>query len=234
MSWAFTSIDQLKTTDLMMSVLDPSSPNGWMDPNVKRTDLMRCSVTLTCLSTNGIESETLANTIIQNLVGYKQQLRHNGIHQILGISMGEEQPVRGDVAPRLSAVPVNVVFTVQSNIATTLDLYTITVLMDGDFVPYTEGGPYGNVHQSFFSYEISGNVMSFNEPPPAGATLSVSFTGRYTLNRYVNVTPSGLVDGINYMFYLPEAVYTTYAILSGIVVYPYIDHTADYFNYTYS
>lgn len=234
MAWAFTSIDQLETTDLYMSVVDHNNPTGYMDPNVKRTDLMRCSLTFMCLSTNGIEAETLANTLIQNLVGYKYQLRHNGIHQILGISMDVEQLIRSDAGVRLVSVPVNVVFTVQETIATTLDLYTITVLMDSNFIPYAEEGPYGNVYRSFFSYMISGNIMFFDEPPPVGSTLSVSFLGRYTMTYYTNITPSGLIDGINTVFYLPEAVYTAFAILSGIVVIPHDTGPPDYFTYTYS
>jgi hypothetical protein len=234
MAWAYTSIDQRETVDLPMSVPDRNSATGYMDPNVKRTDLVRCNITLMCLSTNGIEAETIANTVFQNLVGYKDQLKHNGIHQILGVSMDTEQLVRGDMGSRLVSVPINVLFTVQSTIATTLDLHTITVLMNGDFVPYAEAGPYGNVYRSHFSYQVSGLTMFFNEPPPSGVQLSVSFTGRYTLNRYVNVTPAGLIDGLNYIYYLPEAVYTSFAILSGIVVIPYIGTGAGYFNYTYS
>jgi hypothetical protein len=221
MAWAFTSIDQLETMDLMMSVQDKNSATGYQDPNVKRTDLMRCSVTFMCLSTNGIEAETLANTLMNNIIAYKYQLRHNGIHQILGVSMDVEQLVRSDAGVRLVSVPVNVVFTMQHTLATTLDLYTITVLIGGEFVPYAESGPYGNVYRSFFSYQISGHTMYFNEPVPSGYSLSVSYRGRYTLNYYSSITPSGLIDGINRVYYLPEDVYTTYAIVSGFVVIPY-------------
>lgn len=211
--WAQTSIDQMKTVDLPMSV-------AGMDPNKERTDLVRASITLQCISQNGIEAETMANTLFLNLVGYKDQFRRNGIHQIMGVSMGEETPLRSDVSPRLIAVPVNVVFTVQASIATTLDLFTIGVLMDTSFVPYAEGGPFGHVYHDWFSYEISGNQMQFSYPPFSGSVLSASFTGRYTLNTYTNVTPAGLIDGINKTFTLPEAVYTEYAILSGVVIDP--------------
>lgn len=211
--WAQTSIDQMQTVDLPMS-------SAGMDPNKKRTDLVRASITFQCISQNGIEAETIANTLFLNLVGFKDQFRRNGIHQIMGISMGEETLLRSDVAPRLVAVPVNVVFTVQASIATTLDLFTIAVLMDTEFVPYAEGGPYGNVYHDWFSYEISGNQLQFSYPPFSGSTLATTFVGRYTLTPYSNVTPAGIVDGVNKVFTLPEAVYTEYAIFSGLVVDP--------------
>jgi hypothetical protein len=234
LSWAFTSIDQLVTQNLPMSVPSNSSPTGYMDPDKLRTDLIRCSITFLCISRNGIEAETIANRIFYNLVGYKDQLKHNGIHQILGISMGKEQLVRGDTVARLVSVPINVVFTIQSSIATTLDLYTITVLYDGDFAPYSEAGPYGNVYNSVFAYQISGNMLYFSEAPPIGSTLSVSYTGRYTLNKYVNITPSGLIDGFNSVYSLPEYVYTSYYVVSGFAIYASIDTRPPYFNYTYS
>jgi hypothetical protein len=81
---------------------------------------------------------------------------------------------------------------------------------------------------------ISGNIMFFDEPPPVGVGLSVSFLGRYTMNYYSNITPSGLIDGINTVFYLPEAVYTAFAILSGIAVIVHDTGPPAYFTYTYS
>jgi hypothetical protein len=225
MTWAQTSIDQMQNTDLY------SATEG-MDPNKKRTDLVRASITFQCISQNGIEAESIANNLFLNFVGYKDQLRRNGIHQIMGVSMGEETLIRSDAAPRLVSVPVNIVFTTQVSLATTLDLYTIKVLIDGDFTPYAEEGPYGRVYREWFSYEISGSHMMFSYPPPSGSAIKVDYTGKYTLTQYTDVTPAGIVNGINTHFILPEDVYTTYVIVSGFIIDPL---TIDsYTEYTYS
>jgi hypothetical protein len=223
MTWAQTSIDQRLMTDLPMS-------SGGVDPNKIRTDLVRASVTFQCVSQNGVEAESLANVLFMLLVGYKDQLRKNGIHQILNITMGEEVLIRSDVAPRLTAVPVNVTFTVQASMATTLDLYLIKVLVDDRFTPYAEGtlwgeDPYrtvlyGRVHRDWFSYEISGSNMHFNEPPPSGAVIDVTYTGRYTLTQYNHIAPAGLINGLNKHYTLPEDVYTGYYVVSGFVIDP--------------
>jgi len=211
MVWAQTAIDQMQQTDL------PMGPS-----NKRRTDLVRASVTFQCLSQNGIEAETIANTLFLNFVGYKDQLRSNGIHQIMGVSMGEEQLVRSDVVPRLVAVPVNVVFTTQASIATSQDLYAIqVVVISGVYTPYMEDGPYGHVYQDWFSYYISGSALLFSTPPPSGAVLSVGYTGKYTLQQYTNLTPAGIADGVNMKFSLPEDVYSIYNNYSGLVIDPY-------------
>ena len=219
MSWAQSSIDQMQNVDY------PFSPTG--EPaNKKRTDLIKASITFQCVSQNGIEAETLANILFLNIVGYKDQFRSNGIHQIIGTSMGEEVLLRGDVVPRLIAVPVHILFTVQASLATTLDLYTIEVLIDGDFTPYAEDtvlNAEGSVYNNWLAYEVSGLSLIFSLAPPAGSQLAVTYTGKYTLQQYVNVTPAGIADGNNKIFTLGEDVYTPYYIFSGIAASGIID-----------
>jgi len=224
MMWAQTAIDQLQSSD--------NPVMGGMFQNKKRTDLVRGNVTFQCISQNGIEAETIANTLFLNLVGYKDQLRANGIHQIMGVSMGEESVLRSDVAPRLVSVPVNVVFTAQVSIATTFDLYLIRVLVDETFTPYAPDEPGSNVYDNWFAYAVSGNTLMFSRPPASGANITTAYTGKYTLQQYLDVVPSGVINGINTIFTLPEEVYTTYTILSGIILDPY--KVNSYVAYTYS
>ena len=205
MIWAQTSINQLQEQD---------SPFG-NETTKKRTDLVRCNVTIQCTSKNGIEAESIANLLFINLVGYKDQLRSHGIHQILGVSMGEEVPVRGDVEPRLMAVPINISFTVQSTVVTSTDDYDIRVTTNLADTPQIEEGI---VNKNWYSYLVSGNNLVFSEPPPVGASLKATYKGKYTLDQYTNVVPSGTCDGINVLYSLTEEPYCIYETLYHISI----------------
>jgi len=210
MAYAQTSIDQMQFVD---TAVGPSRAK-------QRTDLVRGSITFNCCSQNGIEAERIANVLFGTIVGFKDEFRERGIHQILGISMGEEIVARGDVVPRLVIVPVNVVFTVQTSIISTDDsLYTADVFfsdwldpkpqMDGDF----------EEDKTIYGYIVSGNTFIFNRPPASGTTIKVNYKGRYTLTNYTNITPAGIIDGENNAFTVAEAIYTPYYTYSGIIIY---------------
>lgn len=210
MSFIQSSIDQLQYQN---SVLGPPTTK-------QRTDLVRGTVTYNCASQNGVEAEEMANILFLNIVGFKDQFRSNGINQILGITIGEEQIARGDVVPRLAVVPVTVMFTAQSTILTTTDLYTINVYSSGDYrAQMPNGADDWNVSPQMLGYTIQGTELTFTEPPASGQTLTADFTGKYTLTNYVDVVPAGIVDGSNPIFILPEEVYSPYIILSGITIY---------------
>ena len=185
----------------------------------QRTDLVRGTITYNCTAQNGIAAEEIANTLYLNLVGFKDAFRQQGIHQILGISMGEEQIVRGDVVPRLFLVPVTVIFTVQTTIITSDDFYNCIIYLDGTLQAQMPDQYNFNVAPEMYGYTISGLTIFFDYPPPSGLGILVDYTGKYSLTNYTDVTPAGIVDGTNYIFTLPEDVYTPYTILSGITVY---------------
>lgn len=185
----------------------------------KRTDLIRGSVTFNCLSQNGVEAEDMANTIFQQIVGFKDQFRARGIHQILGVSISEEQPVRGDVVPRLALVAVTVMYTAQVGIMTIEDLYSIQVFTDSQYLGQLSSQRPGARDWYMYGYTIDGNKLLFNYAPAVGTNVLTNFTGAITLTPYTNYTPSGLIDGTNTEFTLPEAPYTAYTTLSGILIY---------------
>jgi hypothetical protein len=212
LSWAQTSIDQRLTVDLPFGAVNGSYPN------MERTDLVRASVTFHCISQNGIEAESLANILFVNLVGHKDSLRKNGVHQILGISLGEENMIRGDVVPRLMSVPVHVMFTIQASVATTYDVYTISAKYNQSYIPYLSELEGFNLQDYWFGYSLSGQYMNFTQPPPSGGSLLVSYLGKYTLTQYTNITPSGVIDGLNTVFGLPEEVSTPYSTLADTVL----------------
>lgn len=207
-SYAQTSIDQMQFI---------SSP-VYADTK-KRTDLVRGTVTYNCLSQNGVEAEDIANTIFQQIVGFKDQFRARGIHQILGVSMGEEQMVRGDVVPRLALVPVTVVYTAQVGIMTIQDLYDVQVFTDSEYLGQLSSQYPGARDWYMYGYVVDGNKLVFNYAPAAGTSILTSFTGSITLNQYSNYMVSGLINGVNTEFYLPEAPYTSYTTLSGLIIY---------------
>lgn len=207
-TYAQTSIDQAQYID-----------NVALPQAKQRTDLVRASITYNCTSQNGIEAEEIANTLYLNLVGFKDQFRSNGIHQIMGISMGEEQIVRGDVVPRLFMVPVNVIFTVQTTIVTADDLYTAVVYTNDNLTAQVPGSENLNTTANMFGYVASGNTLTFSYPPGSGSSLKVNYTGKYSLTDYTNVTPAGICDGVNIIFTLPEDIYTPYTTYSGLLIY---------------
>lgn len=210
MSFVQSSIDQMQAQNV---------PFG-STTTKQRTDLVRGTVTFNCTSQNGVEAEEIANVLFLNIVGMKDKFRENGIHQILGLSIGEEQLARSDASPRLCIVPVTVMFTVQTTILTTQDLYAIQVTTNGDYrAQMPNGSDEWNVAPQMLGYTVSGVTMTFTEPPASGISVLATFTGKYTLNNYVDLTPSGLIDGLNNVFTLPEEVYSPYITLSGIVVY---------------
>lgn len=202
MAWAQTSMNQLQSQD-----------NNLADAAKKRSDLIRCSLTVQCTSKNGIEAESVANTLFTNLVGYKDQLRAKGIHQILGIAMGEEVPVRGDVESRLFSIPINITFTVQASVVTMHEYYDLQVQTDSHFTPLL----LGSVGSGWYSYTLSGASMIFSQPPPSGVSVKATFKGKYTLNQYTNVVPAGIYDGVNYTFVLPEEPYTAYETMQHFI-----------------
>jgi hypothetical protein len=210
MSYIQSSIDQVQYQNT------PIGP-----PETKqRTDLVRGTVTYNCASQNGVEAEEIANLLFLNIVGFKDQFRHNKIHQILGVSIGEEQLARSDVSPRLSVVPVTVMFTAQTTSLTTTDLYTIQITEDGDYrAQMPLDWQVQNVAPEMLGYTISGLTLTFTEPPASGIALRATYTGRFTMNRYTDVTPAGIIDGANNVFTLEEEVYSPYLTLSGIVEY---------------
>ncbi len=210
MSYIQSSIDQMQYEN---------SPFG--EPEAKqRTDLVRGTVTYNCTSQNGVEAEEIANVLFLNIVGFKDQFRKNGIHQILGLSIGEEQLARSDANPRLSVVPVTIMFTAQTTALSVTDLYEIQVTTGGDYrgqIP--NGWDVWNSAPEMLGYTVSGLTLTFVVPPASGISLLATYTGKYTLTPYENVTPSGIVDGDNNVFTLDEPVYSPYLILSGIVEY---------------
>lgn len=184
-AWAQTSIDQRLSTSLL-------------NDHKLRKDLVRLSVTLQCTSKNGIEAEKIADTLFTSLVGYKDQFRKNGIHQILSISMGEERLVRADSTERLFAIPINVMFAVESEVAYTVDDYELLITVAG----------MQTLQHIDYEYSPGSGINYFN-PPVSGAAMLATYADAITLDQIVEV-PSGIVDGINRHFTLSHTVYGYY------------------------
>lgn len=185
MTYLQTSIDQT-----VKQTLDSKTKH--------RADLVRATLTLACLSSNGLEAENIASKLFTILVAYKDEFRQHGIHQIMGISMGEEQMIRGDSVERLYMVPVNITFVFQVDVASTTNYYDLTLTAADGTTTLIER----------LDYTISGgNYVVLTMPLHSGVNLRATYTGALTLSSYVSETPSGIYDGLHRIYSLYEAVY---------------------------
>lgn len=164
----------------------------------QRADIIRATVNLICTSTSGIEAESVASRVFVMLTAYKDQLRKNGVHQIVGITLGEEQRVRGDAADRLSAVTVSVSFAYQVQI----DSGT----RDWKLKLYTDTTPQ-YILQEQLNYGVSGIQITLTLPLTSGTAIYADYTDAVTLTEYTHEVLSGLFDGVNKVYYLAHDPY---------------------------
>jgi hypothetical protein len=189
--FAQTSIDQRLTLDLSKGIKG-------------RTDLLQCSITYHIISKNGVEAESIADGLLLRIMGFKDEFRKRGIHQILRSSIGEEQVIRGDASIRMSMVPVYVQFTVQAGAKFAEEIYSLSVFENT-----------AQQYEGLDFYVVSGQDIVFFTPPTSGLSLYATYTGRFTLAEHVLEPLTGVVDGINKIFETTEEVFTTQPLISG-------------------
>jgi len=101
------------------------------------TDLIPVSISINCIGKNGVELEELASIIMNAITAYKVELRSEGVHQITRIAMGQETQLRNDVNDVFSVVPLDISFSLQSEIAKTAKFYPLAIKYTSSFVPET-------------------------------------------------------------------------------------------------
>jgi len=77
------------------------------------SDLVRGSVSIECVSSQGLEADRMAGLVWTLFKYYRPQLRSVGFHKIESLSMGEEMDLKSDSKPVASMTPVNVVAMVE-------------------------------------------------------------------------------------------------------------------------
>jgi hypothetical protein len=185
MQYGMTSIDQVAK----------QSVDG---KEKQRADIIRATINLICTSSSGIQAENLASKIFILLTAYKDQLRKNGIHQIVGITLGEEQRVRGDAADRLSAVTVSVSFAYQIEVRSGTRDYALELYMDAT-PRYTL--------QEYLQYTVSGIQITLALPLTSGTAIYADYMDAVTLTEYSHELLQGLFDGVNKVYYLAHDPY---------------------------
>ena len=194
--WAKTSIDQRKAYPGL----------GTNNVNKVRSDLVLSSVVYQCLSENGVEANTLADILFHALVAYKDDMRNNGIHQIMDVQLGEEQLIRSDNVARAFAVPVMVSFAAQTTLVTgsteySLQLYTT---LGNSFIQSLTGI---TDSMNTLMYSVSGQYVVFNQPPPSGLPVSAQYIDSITLDEVKEVV--GTADGVTTIWALSNVPYNS-------------------------
>jgi len=98
---------------LMQTCINQLASFNMETNNKTYTDLIRTSVTLTCISQNGLEAEELANIVSNALTSFKEEFRRAGVHQIHNINVGEETRLHNREREVFVAVPIQVDFSMQ-------------------------------------------------------------------------------------------------------------------------
>ena len=155
-----------------------------MSENKKFQDLLSGSVTINCLARNGIFAETIANHVFVNLVGRKDELRKKGIHQIIGLNMGEEQILKSDSSIELCAIPLLIRYTFNGTVNVGEDFYSVYIVDSN-----------GNYYYQGIHFDIGDDLTSiiFYEPLPAGLTITAVYTDAGTEAQVSDVL--GTTDG---------------------------------------
>lgn len=182
--WAYTSMGQTKQI-------------SFMSEDKQYQDLLSGSCTINCLARNGIFSETLANHVFTNLVGRKDELRAKGIHQIIGLNMGEEQVLKSDSSIELSAVPILVRYTFNGTVKKGYDYYNIYIV-DGLGNYYYQG-----IH---FDIEYDLQTITFYVPLPSGLSITAVFTSASS-ELEVSEILTGNTDGVATTYMTSEIIY---------------------------
>jgi hypothetical protein len=96
-SWGRRGIDQLQ---------------GWEGPNTgsRHTDIVLGTFNCTCMSANGLEAESLADTVFAFFSFFRKALREkvHALQDLQGVSLGEELVAVTDSKHDVSVVPVTV------------------------------------------------------------------------------------------------------------------------------
>ncbi len=205
--WGRTAIDQLM-----------QYPGFAVEPALKvRSDLVLGTLAFQCLSVAAPQAEMISDTIFTALVGFKDQFRQNGIHQILDIQLGDLQLIRSDTESRLYAIPVTVAFAVQSTVATGPDEFNLVVYSfadDATFLQSITGIPDPT---GIYMYSVSGTQIIFNMAPPSGLQIQASYVTQGTL---VSINESlGIADGSTIIFNLSQVPYTYVEPLNNLNFY---------------
>tara|TARA_Y100000592_G_scaffold61278_1_gene95751 strand:+ start:2576 stop:3505 length:930 start_codon:yes stop_codon:yes gene_type:complete len=191
------------------SFLGSAIPSADKSKNESFTDLLRGSVSLNVLSKNGIQAEEIANMLFTALTAYNDDLKKHGIHQITSLTYGEEQTVRATSEIEVAAVQINVAFLAKKDIRRGERLNNCVVYMNG----------IEQLESINFSVITNGTQIKFENAPPNGAALQITYADATTLNT-IELANLGTGNGTTTIFTVPDSgtVYGYYKLLDEVLV----------------
>lgn len=194
----------------------------WKNNKESYLDLFQGVVTFNCLAKSGLVAEEIAHIVMMALLGFRGYLKtYDGIHQILGVQIGEESTVSVDTSSTLINVPVSVRFT--KNIAFT----PAPELTSGPMITLTCSGTTSYWYEAL-QYDIYKNSVTTYTPITSGCTASIYYLDAITLSG-ITETLSG-INGVETTFILSRPVYSYYPMLHKVDV----DYTVSGLTYSYS
>jgi len=203
MRWDYTSMGQRQSLSLQ-------------NQTEVYTDLIRGSLRYNCIAKNGLVAEELALMIFNALTGYKKQIRKRGIHQIIDITIGEENVVKSDSGIELTVVPVNLIYASQKTVTSSVDFYSI-------FVTSTLGDTTKILVENL-DYSVRQNTIIFSTAPLIGSLLQAIYLDAVTLTEHTE-TPDPATDSIVTEFYLDNFVYGYGPVIESGIVGAYLPET---------
>jgi len=124
LGFSFATMDQMLSRDLVTG-------------DTTYADLVPASVTINCISKNGVEAEELASIVMNALTLFKRELRAEGLHQVNRLSIGQEVTLRKDVSDLYVVVPIQIDFIMQTTIASQYKYYPLTIYYSATHQPET-------------------------------------------------------------------------------------------------
>lgn len=193
LGWQYTSMGQREKTEL------------FKDSNEQYTDILQGAMIYNCIAQKGIVAEKIAHYLFSRITAHKKQFRNKGILKINNLSIGEESIIKSSSNAELFNVQVFVRFESGQTIYTGYDVYENFYIEDDNGEKYYQG----------MYYDLtSASGISFYTAPTDGLTLTAHYVNAITLKNETE-TLIGAVDGSNTDFWIPNAAYSEYPILSG-------------------
>jgi hypothetical protein len=186
------------------------------------SDIIRGTVTINCISKQGLQAEEIANIVFMSLTGFKAQIYKHGIHGLTALQIGEEQILRSNSDIELTAVPVSFSYTMEKEITTSFATADVTLYYTAP--QSKEIQLYEGIH---FNIE-NGNTLKTLFTPVVDSDLLVSYKESQSGVWREKQDLIGALDGTNTSFLLPndESAYGYYLNLSGIdFTYSGLGHT---------
>jgi hypothetical protein len=176
---------------------------------------VRGSLVINCLAKYGLQAEELANLVFFALSGNKQKFYKRGLHNITGLSLGEENILRSTSDIELTAVPVSLQYSLVKDVYSSFSTFDVVLFYTAPNYPEQEW-----YEGSSFDIDIDGKSITTYYAPRENSTLQVSYVEAETGAIRTKQDLVGDLTGTNKGFLLPndESALGYYKVLSSGLV----------------